>query len=183
LLFSVGLLLSAVIIWRTSTAAFTATTTNGANSFSTGSVVLSDNDSGTALFTATNLKPGSTNSACIRVSYSGTVATTLKVYGTSPSSTNSLDTYLNFTVEEGASSATTFPSCTGFVLQTTLYNGTLAGFGTTHTSWANGATTTWAPSSTSSRDFRVTYTLSAAAPNSTQSSTAAITLVWEAQST
>jgi hypothetical protein len=182
-LIAVGLLLSSVIIWRTSTAAFTSTTSNGTNTFATGTVALSDNDSGTALFTASNLKPGSTGTACIRVTYSGSLASAIKVYGSSASATNSLDTYLTWTVEEGSSGATSFPSCTGFVLQGSLFSNTLATFAASHTGWANGLTATWAPSSTSSRDFRFTYTLSAAAPNSTQNSTAQIAVVWEAQNT
>ena len=101
----------------------------------------------------------------------------MKVYGTGETATNSLDTYLTFQIDEGSSGATTFPSCTGFVLGSTVFNATLntiaSTFGTGYGSWA--------PSSTASRDYRVIYTLSSSAPNSTMNSTASVTLTWEAQ--
>ena len=74
LLAIVGVIGSSAMVWQASNAAFTATTNDGVNSFAAGTVALSDNDLGTALFSATNLKPGSTGQACIRVTYSGTLA-------------------------------------------------------------------------------------------------------------
>src|SRR4051794_38794845 len=54
-------------------AAFTATTTNGANSFGAGTVALSDDDSGNALFNLSGLKPGDSMNQCITVSYTGSL--------------------------------------------------------------------------------------------------------------
>ena len=177
LLVVAGIVGASVMTLRTSNALFTATTANGTNTFGTGSVAITDNDSGTALFTVTGMKPGSTGQACIKVTYSGTLASTVKVYGTGETATNSLDTYLTFSIDEGSSGATTFPSCTGFVLSANVYNSTLnliaSTFGTGYGSWA--------PTGTASRDYRVTYTLSSSAPNSTMNSSASVTLTWEAQ--
>jgi hypothetical protein len=177
LLIALGLVVASLVTWRTSSALFTATTANGSNSFGTGSVAVSDNDTGTSLFTVTGMKPGSTGSACIKVSYTGTLASTIKVYGTSESATNALDTYLTISIEEGSTAVTTFPSCTGFVTSSTVFNNTLNTIGGTFAAGYG----TWAPSGSASKDYRITYTLSAAAPNSTMSSTASVTFTWEAQ--
>src|SRR3712207_7319239 len=41
---------------------------------------LSDDDSGSAMFTATGLKPGSTGTKCIQVTYGGSLAAAVKLY-------------------------------------------------------------------------------------------------------
>jgi len=171
-------------MWQASNAAFTATTTNGAQSFSTGSVAISDNDGGSGvLFTVSGLKPGSTGTACITVSYTGSLAAGVRLYGTSPSTTNSLSSYVLLQIDETTGSGTiTYPSCTGFGASTTLFNSTLASFGSAKTSYATGLSS-WNPGGSATRDYRFTYTLDSAAPNTTMSSSAAITFVWEAQNT
>lgn len=176
---ALALVLSALVTWQTSSALFVGTTANGPQSFSTGSVVLSDNDLGVALFNVTNMKPGATGQQCIKLSYTGTLAAAVKVYGTGLTATNALDTWLNIQIEEGSTSATTFPTCTGFSASGTIFNNTLNNLGT---AFASGVGT-WTPSGSASKDYRITYTLSAAAPNSTQSSSAAVTFTWEAQNT
>jgi len=52
----VGLLASGLVVFKASYSAFSATTTNGANSWSAGTVTISSNP-GTAMFTTTGLKP------------------------------------------------------------------------------------------------------------------------------
>jgi hypothetical protein len=47
----VGLVLSLAVTWGSTYAAFSASTGNGGNSWQAGSVVLTDSDSGSALFT------------------------------------------------------------------------------------------------------------------------------------
>jgi hypothetical protein len=178
LLVTLGILGASLVTWRTSSALFTATTTSGTNSFGTGSVAISDNDSGTALFTVTGMKPGSNGQACIKVSYTGTLASTVRVYGTGETATNQLDQYLTLTIDEGSSAATTFPSCTNFVLGTAnIFNTTMNLLGTTYLTGYGS----WAPTTVESRDYRISYSLSAAAPNSTMNSTASVTFTWEAQ--
>lgn len=53
------------------------------------------------MFNATLLKPGSTNSKCILVTYGGAVASTVELFGTGKTATNALDTYVTLTVEQG----------------------------------------------------------------------------------
>lgn len=180
---AVGLLASSFVIWQSSNAAFTATTTNGSNTFGTGSVIISSAP-GTALFTVTGMKPGSTGSACLTVTYSGTLAAAVKLYGVSASATNSLDTYLTMQIDEttGTGGTVTGPSCAGLGAVTNLFNSTLSSFSSTKTSYATGVSS-WAPSGAATKDYKFTYTLSAGAPNSVMSSTAAITFTWEADNT
>ena len=179
LVVGLALVVASLVTWRTSNALFTATTTNGTNNFSTGSVTLSDNDSGTALFNVTGMKPGATGSACIRVSYSGTLASSIKVYGTGETATNSLDTYLSIAIDQGTNSSSTAGACGTWTASTNYFTGNL---NTIASTFATGYGS-WTPSSAATQDYRITYTLSSSAPNSTMSSTASVTFTWEAQNT
>src|SRR4051794_36335387 len=60
--------------------AFTSTTTNSGNSFASGTVTLSDNDSGGAMYSVSNRKPGDSVTQCIRVDYTGTLDADVKLY-------------------------------------------------------------------------------------------------------
>lgn len=177
----VGLVLSAALVWQASYSAFSATTSNPTNNWSTGTVSLTDDDGGVAMFTATGLKPGSTGNKCILVTYGGSLAATVELYGTGKTATNALDTYITLTVEQGTG-ATYGGGCGSFVLDAGVtYTGTLAAFAATYTSFATGFGT-WAPTGAAqTKSYKITYTLSAAAPNSTQNSNAQIGLTWEAQ--
>ena len=52
---------------------FSATTQNAGNEISTGTVAISDNDAGSALYNITGAKPGDTVSRCIRTTYTGSL--------------------------------------------------------------------------------------------------------------
>ena len=176
-----ALLASGGLVYQSSYAAFSGTTNNPANSWAAGQVVLTDDDSGAAMFTATKLKPGSTGQKCIVVSSTSTVASTLKIYSSAVTTTNALSTYLNLTVEEGTGGS--FGSCVGFSSAGTDFSGTLANLGTTATGFASGVGSfalTGTPTET--RTYRFTYTVDPATPNSVQNGTAAATFVWEADS-
>jgi hypothetical protein len=179
-----ALVLSSALVWHASYSAFSATTDNPASNWSAGSVALSDDDSNTALFSATNLKPGSTGTKCIAVSSTGSLPASVKLYGTSPATTLALSSYLDLVVDEGtggtfAGSGPT--SCTGFTSASNAYTGTLAAFGTGKTNFASGVGT-WAPAAgTQTRTYRFTYTVNGSVPNSAQGGTAAIGFTWEAQ--
>lgn len=178
-----GLIVSAAVIWQASYSSFSSTTSNPTNNWSAGTVVLSDDDSDTALFNAANLKPGATGSKCIAVASNGSLASTVKLYGTGAATTNGLSTYLNLTVTQGTGGG--FGTCTGFTPLGTgasVYSGTVAGFATAATDFATGLGS-WAPSGTGteSRTFRFVYTLDAATPNTVQAGTATIGFTWEAQ--
>jgi hypothetical protein len=180
---ALGMAASAGLVWHASYSAFSATTSNPTSNWAVGSVALSDDDSNTAMFTATGLKPGSTGTKCISVTSSGSLASAVKLYGTSPSTTNGLASQINLTITQGTGGS--FGSCTGFTplaSGSSVFTGTLAAFGTTATGYANGLGN-WAPTGTASesRTFQFTYTIDPAAPNSTQGGTASIGFTWEAQ--
>jgi len=177
----VGLVVSAALVWQASYSAFSATTTNPTNNWSTGSVVLSDDDTNQAMFNASALAPGSTASKCIVVTYSGSLTSSVKLYGTGKTATNSLDTYLDLVVEQGTGG--TFANCTGFVVTAgaaNTFTGTLASFATAYSNFGNGFGT-YAPTGASTKVYKITYTVNAAIPNSAQGSTASMGLTWEAQ--
>jgi hypothetical protein len=179
----VGMGAASALVWQASYSAFSATTSNPTNNWTAGTVALSDDDAGTAMFTATGLKPGSTGTKCIAVTSTGSLASTVKLYGTSPTTTNALSSSLNLTIVQGTGA--TFASCTGFTplgTGSSVYTGTLAAFGSSATSFATGLGT-WAPTGTASetRVFQITYTLDPAAPNTVQGGTASVGFTWEAQ--
>ncbi len=171
---------SGAMVWQSSYSAFTATTSNPTNNWTSGTVALADDDSNTAMFNATNLKPGSTGVKCIAVTSTGSLASTVKLYGTTYSTTNSLADYLNVKVEQGTGA--TSASCTGFTGASTLFDSTLTSFATTKTSFATGVGT-WAPTGTASetKAFKITYTLSTSTPDAAQGGTAAVGFTWESQ--
>ncbi len=180
----VALVVSAAMVWNASYSAFTATTTNPTNNWSTGTVTLADDDSNTAMFTATLLKPGSTGSKCIVVTSTGSLAATVKLYGSGHSATNSLDTYTDLVVEQGTGGS--FASCTGFAVDAgaaNTFTGTLAAFATTYTNFGNGFGTFAPPGGSASKTYKITYTINAATPGSSQGSTESQGLTWESQNT
>lgn len=174
-----GLLGSAALIWSSTQAAFSGTTGNGDNSWAAGSVSLSDDDSNTALFNVTGLKPGSTGSKCIEVTYTGDIASSVKLYTTAASYTGTLGTYLDFTVQLGTGG--TNADCTGFSSEATLHNTTLAAFASGYTNFGNGVGT-WTPSSNGQKKtYKFTYTLQD--NDNAEGASAGIGFTWESQST
>jgi hypothetical protein len=171
----VAIAVSGALVWQSSYAAFSATTSNPTSNWTTGTVAIGDDDGGTALFTATGLKPGSTGQKCILVTSTGSLASTVKLYGTGL--TGTLGTDIDLVVEEGTPG--TFSSCSSFS-GSSLYNGTVAGFAGASTNFATGVSA-WAPAGTGSptKTFRFTYTVKAA--STLQGATAGLGFTWEAQ--
>lgn len=179
----VALALSGVAVAQASYSAYSDTTVNPTSSWASGTVELEDDDANTALFTATNLKPGATGSKCIAVTSTGSLPSLVKLYGTSAATTKALSSSIQLSVTQGTGGSTA--GCSGFTPLSTgasLYSGTLAGFASASTGYANGVGT-WAPTGTASetRVYRFAYTLDAGAPDSTQGGTAALGFTWEAQ--
>lgn len=175
-----AVLASGGMVWASSYSAFSATTSSPTNNWSAGTVALADDDSNTAMFTATNLKPGATGVKCIAVTSSGSLASTVKLYSTAYATTNALADNINLKVEQGTGATTS--SCTGFTAASTLFDASLSSFGTTKTSFATGVGT-WAPTGAANetKAFKVTYTLASATPDSAQGGTAALGFTWESQ--
>lgn len=154
-----ALLLVVFLVVTASRAAFSATTINAGNSVSTGTVTLTDDDSGTAMFdTLSNLAPLSTATRCIHVDYTGSIDPDPVLLYIDTTPTGTLDQYLDLTVEIGPDNADAFGACTSFSASSTLFSGTLESFASTHDSYANGLST-WDPSGVESRTFRFVITV------------------------
>lgn len=187
----VALIISGLYV-GSATAAFSGSTSNAADSWTAGTVALTNNH-GTALFQATNIIPGYTETHCLTVSSTATVPTTLKMYTSAVSSTGPagaplLSSYLTVQVLEGSGGTNIDGQgggCTGFVpaagqATTPSFNGTLATFAN-HTSFANGVGNFALPAG-GSRQYQITVTLPSSTPNTLQGTAAGATFVWEAQS-
>lgn len=189
-LMAIGLVLLVVswLVIERSTSAFSATTANGANHLATGSVVLGDDDGGTALWNATEMTALQSEQRCIEVTYNGslTPASAIRIYGTyvdgpdaGTSADSALGPYLNMAVEAGAVGA----SCATFT-GTTIASatGTFAAFASGHGDYTNGIATGWTPvgGSGESRAFRITLTV--ADDNLAQGKVAEPAFTWEARS-
>ena len=172
---AVALLMLTVLIVTRSQAAFSDTTVNTPNSFASGSVVITDDDLGSALFTATGMSPGNPVIDCIVVTYSGTLTPAdVRMYGTSSAA---LAPFLDTTIEIGTGGS--FGNCSGFTPTSTLYTGTLDNYSTTHTNWATGLAAFTAASNPTVRTFR--FTLDVQDNNAAQSLSADAEFTWEAQ--
>ena len=62
-------------------AAFSSTTSNGANDFDAGTVHIDDNDGSVVMYDVDTQKPGVDTVKCINVTYSGSLAAGVKFYG------------------------------------------------------------------------------------------------------
>lgn len=173
---AVAIIATGAGVMAASYSAFSAQTFNASNSWSTGSVVL-NNDASSAMFSGSNQQMGANGTQCIKVTSTGNLATTVKLYSTSFSSTNSLGAHITLTINVGSGGSNA--SCTGFS-GSSIYTGTLAGFNSAYSSYASGLGTTWAPTGTGteSRTFQFVWAYDSTAP---QSSTATDTFTWEAQ--
>jgi predicted ribosomally synthesized peptide with SipW-like signal peptide len=167
--------------------AFSSQTDSPGNTITVGTVTLSDDDGGAALYSLAAAKPGDSRASCIRVEYAGSLDAVVKLY--TPSSIEALGDHVDLEVEAGTQATSSFPSCAGFTPDAggPLYDGTLASFASAHGSFADGLADNPGTSATKwvtddAVVYRVTATLSADAPDSAQGeTTGSHTLRWEAQ--
>lgn len=168
-------------------AVFSATTDNTGNSFAAGTVAISDNDAGAAMLSLANAKPADSDSACIRISYTGTLNSTVRLYGTV---SGSLASYLTLTVTRGTDSAPSFDSCANFTADATnylgagagvIYQGSLASYPATYAAGIvdpiPGSPETWVTNEVHS--YR--YTISLDDNNAAQGLTGSASFTWEAR--
>jgi hypothetical protein len=176
-----ALVASGAMVWHASYSAFSSTTSNPTNNWAAGTVALADDDSNTAMFNASSLKPGSTGSKCIAVTSTGSLPSAVKLYGTSYATTNALAANITLTVDEGTG-GTFAGGCAGFTSSSQVYNGLLSAFGTGKTNYATGVGS-WAPTGSASETkvYKFVYTVSSSTPDTAQGGTAAIGFTWEAQ--
>ncbi|MGC1167151.1 MAG: hypothetical protein WA862_13705 [Solirubrobacterales bacterium] len=166
---------------------FSATTQNSGNEVASGTVELSDNDSGSALYSATGVRPGDSVTRCLKTTYTGSLPALVRLY--SPSTPGPLAQYIDLTITQGTQASATFPSCTGFSPDATgaIFTGSLQSFEQTRNSYANGVATVPAGKSSwgtgEALVYRVQATLQASAPDSSQGWSSGVhSFVWEARS-
>lgn len=186
------LLLTLVVIGAVGTvttlgtySAFTGTTSNTGNSFASGTVAVGDNDGGTtALYVESNKKPGDFVEKCIKVTYTGSLGSTIKLYTTSVVTNGSL---FNLKIERGTQTTGVYPACGDFApaVGGTLFNNTLGFFASNHTSWTNGITArdvAWAQNDSVAYRFTVTQNDDVVANAHTAvTSSGSHDFVWEAR--
>ena len=190
----VALLLIVVIGGVTGPATFSAfsqTTASSGNLFTAGTVHIEDNDGGsTALLSLPNAKPGDSDTGCIRVNYTGTLAATVRLYATV---SGSLAQYLNLTVTRGTDPTPSFDSCLTFVPDLlnyigqgsgVIYSGSLSAFPGSYAaglvdpdSLLLGSSETWANPDAHSYKFAI----SLASNDAAQGLSGSASFTWEAR--
>lgn len=169
-------------------AAFSGTTAN-TSTWASGTVRLSDDDQGAAAVSMTDGKPGSLSERCVAVTFDGSLASAVRLYGSD--SGTGLGTYLDLTITRGTGGS--FTDCSGFTpdgaiyaaAQGVLYTGTLADFTATRSSWTTGLLdpTAASPESWTTGETHV-YKISVRlrADNAAQGKTSQPTFTWQARS-
>lgn len=107
-----GLLIGAVGVAVFS--AYTSVTSNDGNRFTAGSIQLTDDDGGSALFDVSGFTAGESFRRCLRVNYTSTggVQSEIRLFGTT---TGTLGDFLDLQIRRGTvPSGTPFGSCAGF---------------------------------------------------------------------
>lgn len=187
-----GLLAAGLLVWQGSYAAFSATTQDTTNTWSSGSLSLVNNGgtatyaaTTTAAFGGTSLKPGSTGTTCLTVKSTGTAAGTLAMYESAlADSSPSLGAQIKLTVTEGVPATDVPANCTGFPVAgvtTVATNVPLTTFPTTY----GAATGTTAMAAGGLEAYKVVWTFVSTGSNVTdnglQTKTVTAGFTWEIQ--
>lgn len=182
-----AIILAGGLVWQSSYAAFTATTRNAGNSWSAGSVALTDDDKGAAAFSVTNLVPGDTGAKCIVVSSNANVPGEVRDYATNLNASTGLAEHIQFKIEMGTGGS--FNDCTGFTpgAATETFR-PLSQVASTSHDYATGGHAWTTTGTAASRSYRVTWQfntdgLTQQQIDSLQGSTVSADVVWEFRST
>jgi hypothetical protein len=165
-------------------AAISATTANPGNQFNAGTIALADNDGGSFMYSVNNVQPGDSISKCIKVTYTGSLNSSVKMFMDTPIDT--LGPYVDMTVDVGTQATSSFPDCSGFTSTASLYTGTLSGFQSTYGSDATGlaysphGATPW--TNNDSVVYRLTLTLQNTARPAGADFSGTHTYTWQADS-
>ena len=168
-------------------ASFSRTTGSSGNAFATGTVDIGDNDGAGAMLSLSSASPGASDTGCIKVTYTGSLAAAVHLYA---SASGGLAPYLDLTVTRGTDSSPSFDSCGGFSADSTdyigagagvVYSGTLAAYPATYAAGvidaSASAPATWNTNDAHSYKFVITLQNNSAA----QGLSATATFDWEAR--
>jgi predicted ribosomally synthesized peptide with SipW-like signal peptide len=169
-------------------AAFSSTTANAGNAFAAGNVTLADDDSGVAMLSLSNAKPTDSDTGCIVVTFTGSLASTVRLYGTTTGT--GLDAYLDLTVTRGSIASPSFDSCSGFSADATnyvgagagvIYNGTLQAFADDYAGGLVDPTSGSPESWTNGEAHAYKFVVTVQDNNSAQGKNATQAFTWEAR--
>lgn len=147
------------------------------NAWETGSVVLTENNNGQALFDAQDITPGSYNETqCVTVTYEGSI-TPADVVFYADADDNQLAQELQVQIDRGTADVDAGPDCTGFSSNEQIYNGSLDGL---PENFAGGAGQWEASNTDDLRSYQFTVSLPSTDP-ALFNQTATADFVWEAQ--
>lgn len=169
-----GFLIAMLMVMGVSRALFTNPTSNDANSWSSGNVILVNeaapvdggsptfDETGSALFSATDMVPGDSSTACFEVIYEGSVDADILLDSVTIAGVNenSIGAELNLTIDRHVSA-----TCIDGT-PVAVASGTLSAPGIVETAWQPAT-----PGVDESRYYEITVTLDAGAPNTVQDST------------
>ncbi|MDN4173644.1 hypothetical protein QWY28_11855 [Nocardioides sp. SOB77] len=182
-----AVLAAAGLVWQSSYAAFTGTTRNSGNEWSTGAVALTDDDNGSARFQVAGMVPMQTDTKCIKATANASVPGTVRGYAVNPVvSAQGLENHVKVEVASGDGGG--FGSCDGFVpVDTVIPAGTSLKQLATFDEYADAVGGWDVPAGTSSRTYRITWTfdtsaLSQAEVDQLQGAKTGIDFQWELQS-
>ena len=182
-----AMLLVGAMVWQASSSAFSSDTRNIGNSWETGSVALTDDDAGAAMFQVQNVVPGQTGQKCILVTARSSVPGLVKLY-TADLAADGLQDYVKVTIQQGTGG--TFGDCTGFVATATEASQSLSQLAADHTSYGTGIlpwSTAGVPTGESAT-YKVSWvfdvgSLDQAAVDDLQGHSTSINFTWELQNT
>ena len=167
-----------LVAFQATNAAFSAQTDNAGNAFAAGTVAISDNDSGTAMFNLSDLAPGDNATGCIEVTYSGSLDPEVRLFGAATAG-DGLEDYLDLTVERGDGDCATFGTVTA--VWTNGTDGDLGAFLGASTDYASGAND-WQPTGGGPADMvPYRFTVELQDDNAAQGKNVTVTFTWEAQ--
>jgi hypothetical protein len=196
-----GLLAAGLLVWQGSYAAFSASTDNTGDAWTTGNLALTNNGgvgatysgSTTGIFGSgvsqpeTNMKPGANGAKCITVQSTGSLAGNLKLFRGTIGGTNgaALANQLNLVVTAApvGTGVNVLADCAAFPATgtTAIYSGTLTGLPTAYGLQTGMAVAT----GTQKVAYRIGWTFTSTGTNSgdnaLQSSNATADLTWEIQ--
>jgi hypothetical protein len=183
----IAVLIAGGMVWQGSQAAFTATTRNAGNAWSTGSVFLTDDDLGAAAFTAEKIVPGQTGQKCIVVTSNSNAAGEVRVHSENLVAASGLAGRIFLKLEQGTGGS--FNDCTGFTAGgTSITELPLSTMAASNHDYATGGAP-WQTAGTAgeTHSYRATWRFDTAGMsqdqvNALQGARVGLGLVWELQS-
>jgi hypothetical protein len=196
-----GLVVSGALVYQSSSAAFTATTTTAQESWTAGTVVLDQNSSTSLPWTAVaGLAPSSTATKCVRVDYTGSLNADISLYVTgfgvtyAADNATDLEDYLLFTVKgidgdqtsDGIGGCASGATSGAQLLSPVITNVKAKDLNASWNSFASGSKASGVTGTNAGHHYvtyMITYTVDASATNFAQGDNVRLSFQWEAQNT